>query len=330
MPNTKPEPFDPSVYLHSPADLGNLHLEHYHKIKANPGIKFQIPSLDRYCIPLRPGDLITVIGRPGHGKSSLLARQAKVTANDIAMRGAQLSECVIYISWEQHAEELEAYFEADSDYTVSDYAWGRVSVEQVEQKSMHRAKLPLWMIGHSGKNVARQTIPLTLSVVFQAIESMAHTFEKSPKPILMCFDYAQLIPDEGRHRNRYEEVAAAIRATKHLALRIGCPALIGVQARREVDDRQIPIPGMNDGYESSGLEHVPDKIFGIWRPYKTHRNEESVQIAPGVNVPVKPETFIMRMSKQRLEDGERTFVLHFSMSELRLADLEIDRTELDF
>ena len=320
--------FDPSIYIHSPADLANMHIDHYRFLLEHPGIPFNVPCIDQYVIPQRPGDLTVVCGRPGSGKSSLLARQAKRTAQDIAARGAQLDECVLYVSWEQHAEELEAYFEADDQYSVSDYAWGRVDLETVQRKANKRGNLPLWMVGHSRKNVALQSKPLTLSVVFQAIESMVHTFKKAPRPVLLCFDYAQLIPYErGGFKNRYEQVKAAIVETKQLALRVGCPVMVAAQARREVDSYDVPVPGMNDGQESSGLEQVPDKFFGIWRPWKTHRDDPTVKIA-GHEIPNSPELFVLRMAKQRLEDGERTWILSFDMAELKLAEMELDRQEL--
>jgi replicative DNA helicase len=304
-----------------------MHLEHYKYLKEHPGIKFGVPSVDRYVLPQRPGDMTVICGRPGHGKSSLLARQAKRTAQDIAARGAQYEECVMYVSWEQHAEELEAYFQADDAYTVSDYAWGRVDLADVQAKADRRAALPLWMVGHSRRNVSGQTQPMTLGVVFQAIESMAHTFREAPKPALLCFDYAQLIPYERGHKNRYEQVKAAIVATKQLALRVGCPVLIAAQAGRQVDSYRYPIPGQNDGQESSGLEQAPDKFFGIWRPWKTHRTEAEIELPGGHVVPNSPELFILRMSKQRNADGERTWVLSFDMAELRLAEMEIRREE---
>ena len=319
MPQAK---FDPGIYVHSPADLGKMHLDHYQFIQDNPGIQWGVPCLDEMVIPQRPGDLTIICGRPGSGKSSLLARQAKITAREIAARGAQYDECVIYVSWEQHAEEIEAYFAADDHYSVSDYAWGRVSIEEVQRKAIRRAGLPLWVIGHSSAHVVRQTQPLTLSLVFKAIESMAHTYKKAPRPVLLCFDYAQLIPDERRHQNRYEEVKAAIRSTKHLALRMGCPVMVAAQASRDVDHHSPPIPGMNDAQESSGIEQVCDKFFGIWRPWRTHEHHTSVAITKEVSIPVEIDTFVLKMNKQRMDDGDKTFVLSFNPAELRLAEME--------
>jgi len=326
MPSPK---FDPSVYLHSPAELAKMHIEQYQWMLDNPGIPFDIPCVDQYVIPQRPGDMTIICGRPGSGKTSLLARQAKRTAQRIKERGKQFEECVVYVSWEEHAEDLEAYFEADGQYTVSDYAWGKMDIAIVKRKVISRAMLPLWVVGHSAKNVRKQTKPLTLPVVFEAIEGLARNYSSSPRPVLLCFDYAQLIPYERGYKNRYEQVKAAINATKQLALRVGCPVIVAAQAGRDVDNYRLPIPAMNDAQESSGIEQVCDKFFGIWRPWKTHRNEPMIDVV-GHQVPNSPELFVLRMNKQRKADGERTWILSFDMAELRLAEMELSRQELEY
>lgn len=325
----KAETFDPLIYLHSPADLARMHVEHYEGILADPGIAFGVPCIDKYVLPMRAGDMTIICGRPGSGKTTLLARQAKHTAQAIQARGAQFEECVVYVSWEQHAEELEAYFEADSEYTVSDYAWGRMPLERVQKRIHGRALLPLWMIGHSQKSVSKQTKPLTLPVVFEAIESLAHSFASQPRPVLLCMDYAQLIPWERGYKNRYEQVKAAIVATKQLALRVGCPVIVAAQAGRQVDGYRWPIPGMTDAQESSGIEQACDKFFGIWRPWCTNRNDKTVDVV-GHEMPNSPDLFVLSMRKQRKEDGERTWILHFDMAELSLAEMELERRELEY
>ena len=322
--------FDSSVYLHSPAQLARMHVDHYQFILDHPGIQFGVPCIDQYVIPARPGEMAIVCGRPGSGKTTLLARQAKWAAQNILDRGKEQEECVLYVSWEQHAEDLEAYFQADSTYSKTDYAWGRLPMEQVKRKVMGRARFPLWMIGYSQRNVAAQSEPMTLSVVFEAIENLASGFSSSPRPILLCFDYAQLIPWERGYKDRYQQVKAAINATKQLALRVGCPVMVAAQAGRQVDGYSPPIPTMQDAQESSGIEQVCDTFFGIWRPWKTHRDYPSVQITPEINVKNSPELFILRMNKQRKDDGERTWILHFDMGEMNLVEMEVNRAELEF
>jgi len=316
------QPFDPSVYVHSPAELARMHVQHAEFIQKHPGIAWGVEAIDKHVIPQRPGNMTILCGRPGAGKSSLLSRQAKHAAMDIAARSAQEQECVIYVTWEQTAEELEAYFEADESYTVTDYAWGRVSLDDVRRKAIKRAGLPLWVIGHSDRNVAKQVRSMSLDVVFQAIESMDRTYQSSPRPVLLCFDYAQLIPMDRSYHNRYEQVKAAIVDTKQLALRVGCPVMVAAQARREVDTYQHKIPQLRDAQESSGIEQHCDKFFGLWRPWTTEMHHSSFDLA-GKQIPVEPSTLILQMCKQRNDNGSRTWVLHFSPSELRLAEMEL-------
>ena len=319
------KPFDPSIYVHSPADLGAMHVENYKRILKYPGVQWGIPLVDKYVIPMRPGDLVVISGRPGSGKTSLLARQAKLVAQDIAKRGADETECVMYVSWEQHAEEIEAYFQADATYTHTDYSWGRVAIKDVERKARERARLPLWIIGHSRRHIRKQTQPLTLDIVFRAIESMVQNYEQSPKPTLLCFDYAQVIPP-GRDEQRYRQVKEIIRSSKDLSLRTGCPILMGAQASRDVDRYDIPIPRLNDNQESSGIEQVPDKVFGIWRPWKTEEHH-SQRTLWGTTYEITPDLFFLKMNKQRGDDGDKIFPLKFDMAELAIAEIDLHSQE---
>jgi replicative DNA helicase len=318
--------FDPAIYVHSPADLGSMYVRHYEYILETPGITWGIDIVDKKVIPMRPGDVTVICGRPGHGKTSLMARQAKRTASEIAERGAQIDECVIYVSWEEHAEGLEAYFQSDAQVTHTDYAWGRVDIADVRRKAYKRASFPLWMIGYSAENRIKQTKPLTLDMVFQAIESMVYTYEQSPRPVLLCIDYAQIIPPDFRYQNRYQQVKDAIERTKQLSLQIGCPIIMGAQASREVDTYKYPIPTKRDAQESSGIEQVVDKFFGIWRPWLTMDHYSNFQFG-GHTLTVTPELFILAMRKQRKDDGSHYFITHFDMAELSLAELELNSQE---
>jgi replicative DNA helicase len=325
--NKAPEKFDPAIYVHSPGDMGVMYKEHYQFLLDNPGIQWGLPCLDEIILPARPGDLVIICGRPGSGKTSLMARQAKRTAQEIALKGKQKEQCVMYVSWEQHAEQLETYFAADDQHTTSDFSWCRIPIEEIERKARSRAGLPLWMIGYSRKHILKQTRSLTLDLVLEAIESMVYTFKDAPKPALICFDYAQLIP-ASRHRESYRlELKDVIQAVKHLGLRIGCPVIVAAQAGRQVDGYSLPIPGMADAAEGSSIEKHCDLFLGISRPWKWATHYEPVPNLGTHSIFCTPDLFLLKMSKQRGEDGDRTFVLKFSMAELELAGMELAQEE---
>lgn len=314
-----------SKLVHSPADLGCMHVDHAKTILADPGIQWGIPGVDKVVIPQRPGNMTVICGRPGHGKSTLLARQAKLTAASLEPGSGQ---CVVYVTWEQTAEELEAFFASNQEYTSTDYAWGRVPIESIQARARMRADLPLWVIGHSLKHAGTKMPQMTPEVVYHAIESMATDFSKPFKPRLLCLDYMQLIPVTGRHSSKVERINDAVIQAKHLAMRVGCPVMIAVQAARAVDDRKIKIPQERDAQWCSAIEQTTDKFFGVWRPFKTEKANKPIEFQ-GRNVEITPDLFVLQMSKQRFDEGRHTWLCSFSPAELKLVELELDVEELD-
>ena len=82
-------------FVQSPGDLAQSYVRWAEQLQTNPGITYGC-VLDKHLIPLHPGDLMAVVARPGHGKSSWMAYMAKKTAKDIVKRGTQNSECVVH------------------------------------------------------------------------------------------------------------------------------------------------------------------------------------------------------------------------------------------
>ena len=120
---------------------------------------------------------------------------------------------------------------------------------------------------------------------------------------------------------------------KEIAQRVGCPAAVAVQARREVDSRDVKIPGLWDAQWSSAIEQTADKFFSLWRPWLTesHTNEMGQQASVTIDDKVYPVTknlLIMSMLKQRFEDGRYTWGLHFDPRYLKLCEIEHDVTEV--
>jgi len=313
------EAADYTTLIHTPSQLAAEYVAWAEHIQSTPGVKFNVPAIDKAVIPMRPGDLVSIIGRPGHGKTCLLAYFAREQARQIEASGNAEREAVVYVTWEQSAEELEAFFQTEGGYSVSDIAWGRVDLDIVRKQAIRRAKVPIWVIGHGIGRAGKSTPRMTPEVVLGAIETMEA--QHNVKPALLLFDYMQLIPVE-RARDRIQQVSEVPPLIKELALRVGAPAIVGVQARRDVDDRTIKIPGLRDAQWASSIEQTSDKAFGLWRPWQSEPPGCPPIRLDGREYIVNEKLLVIQMLKQRGDVGRRTWAMFFDPAYLKLAELE--------
>ncbi len=305
--------------VHTPAELAVEHVAWAEHIKSDPGVTFGIQAIDKIVLPMRGGDLVSIIARPTMGKTSLMATFAREHARKLqALGAAGKDRAVVYVTWEQSAEELEAFFQADGKTTISDIAWGRVSIDALQAKAVKRAGVPIWVIGHGIGRAGKPTPRMTPDVVLGAIETMKIDFGITPS--LMLFDYMQLIP-VANAKDRMQQVTEVPIRIKELALRIGAPAIVGVQAGRHVDERDIKLPEMRDAQWSSAIEQTSDKIFGLWRPAQTERIGQTISIGDEAHT-VQENLLIIRLLKQRGEQGRHTWAMYFNPASLRLAEME--------
>jgi len=306
--------------VNTPAELAAHFSQWYDGVQGTTGITWGIPAVDKAVIPMRPGDLVGLIARPGHGKSSLLAYLARTEAKLIMARDAVSKEVVVYVTWESSAEEIETFFMSDGTFSATDVAWGRVPKETIMKRLVKRAGFPVWTIGHSIARAGQPAPRMTLPAVLGAIETMEQDF--GVKPVLLLFDYLQLIPVE-HAANRVEQVLEAPPRIKELALRIGAPAVCGIQAAREVDLLRVKIPQKHHCQWGSSIEQAADKLFGLWRPFLTEEQGAApLEVAPGKFAPITENLLIMQMVKQRMDSWRHTWGLHFAPQYLRLEEME--------
>lgn len=308
--------------VHTPADLAIEYLDWARYIQENEGIKFGINSVDRVVTPMRPGQLVSIIARPGHGKTSIMAALARYHARNLQRTNAT-GQAIIYVTWEQSAEELEAFFHADGLYSATDIAWGKADLEIIKGQSVKRGALPIWIIGHGIGRIGKKVPIMTPEAVLGAIETMQADY--NVKPALMLFDYMQLVPVP-HFRDRVQRVTEVPILIKQLALRIGCPAIVGVQASRDVDGKKEKLPELASAQWASSIEQTSDKVFSSWRPILTE-DVPYIELADGMRYENNSNLFILRLLKQRGGIGRYTWALHFDMATLKLAELELQKCE---
>ena len=306
-------------FLHSPSQASQSYVHWAERLANEPGISYGC-VLDKYLIPLHPGDLMAVVARPGHGKSSWMAYMARREALDIVKRGKQDQEAVVYITWEQPVEEVEAFFQAGDMYTSTDMAWGRVPLDIIKKRSIKRVNLPVWTIGASLRHANIQKPTMTVDMVYQAISSMYDEYKI--RPTLVCLDYLQIVP--AAKGERRDQVTEATYNAKRLAMQIGAPIVAGVQAGRRVDDYQKPIPTMSDAQWSSAIEQTADKQISVWRPAKTHDAEKNPTISVGgTEYQNDEDLFVIKLLKQRFERGFGVWAVRFKPQTLEINDYTV-------
>ena len=312
--------------IHTPADLAVEFIDYAEMLRTSPGVQWGVPSMDRVIIPMHPGDVVGIIARPGHGKSTLSAYLARHTAKKLS-ENKRDDRAVVYVTFEQSVEEIEAMFQVDeaSGLSVTDIAWGKADIEDLRRRSVKRLSLPVAMIGKS-QSRRKRTPRMTVENVYNALRTFEDDYKV--KPELIVLDYIQIIPVEGA-RDRTTQVGEAITASKELALDCGCPVVIAVQAKADVDKYDLKIPSAGDTQWASAIGQVCDKEIGMWRPVLTEPENAVLDIGDNKQIKVTQNLMIARLSKQRMASAGHTFVLNFAPEYVRLADMELRYADLN-
>jgi replicative DNA helicase len=273
---------DPLDIIFSPAQVartGTAYIEE-RVSNRNEGIPFGVPKVDADFLPLLPGELLTLIARPSHGKTSHMIRWARhrarhLQANQITNR------VVVYLTHEQHVEELHALVAAaETGVPVDMMARGTLDdaqIELVRDYGVRRPALPLWLVGHSQERRKRRPrIDLTsVEASLRKIENWDNDGTRRDLKIDMLFvDYLQRIPMEGNPESKTISIDNNLNHLKDIGLEFACPVVVGVQAKRDVDSYQVQIPEMGDGAWSASIEQVSDKVLACVRPSRYKKDGE--------------------------------------------------------
>jgi len=286
--------------IFSPSEAAALAIQALEDLKQNRGVglKTGIKPLDDVLLPLRPAELIVVLGYTSWYKSGFMnwllkAGVAQCLTNDI----------VIKVTWEDAVEEdTIKWIASDARIPVSKLIRGEADFDAVMKSYKARIETPLWTIGHSNQissseNKSRPR--LTMTDVLAAVDFIRYGItDQKLRPRLIVLDYLQRIrPDATDGQTRREQMMEAVNKAKDLAIQIGCPVVLGVQARREVLDRDYKLPKLDDGQETSNIEQASDKVISLWYPIKT---EEEGTFIKQDNIHVNENILILGVMKQKL------------------------------
>jgi len=294
-----------------------------------------LTAVDKVLNPMLRDRLITVLGRPANAKSFFADYLLASTIDKIMKTGKQNEQVVILISAEVSVEvtALKWMVRYSKNVSLEKVLRGECSkndLEEVETASYRVLGLPLIIIGHSSersKENKRVRPMLSPDVIDKALEYIFNEY-KNPitggviEPQLIVTDYLQLL-HKPPNFNGPERVffSDCMRWAKDVALWGGCPHVINVQAKREVDDREIKIPQLSDGMETAAIEQFSDIVFSVHMP-KTY-NIQLMRAFSSWNLPetvVTDDMIYLALLKQKDGRANRCWIYHADFDTLGLIE----------
>ncbi len=207
---------------YTPASAGKVTLEEIDRRQSLTPLTFGTPKLDGSLVPMTAGDLVSVVARPGMGKTLFLVH----LTNHLQKQGAN----VAYITYET---------------SVTEFTCLRLGIKL---EDVGRGKIPRQSI----KDKIAKSIFDRVTVFGQADGELAPTLDEVIKWLgkdrydVVLVDYLQRIRGS-YHQDRHHQVSENAERLKDLALKMGMPVVMAVQARRDVDDYSgLKFPGLND------------------------------------------------------------------------------------
>lgn len=241
------------------------------------GMPLYIPSLEfnsktnEGFMPVMPGETISVIARPGHFKTGFMLRWARKRAKHLRQQAALGNETaaksvVVFVTLEQKVEELRLFqMAADNKISMSDVASGQITDWQPTINGLRKLHpVPLWFVGRSMERRKHKT-QMTDGNIYTALDEIEKWQDDQQVQVIdsIFVDYLQKFRPTGEFVEYY---SGLMNTLSNWSSDFMSRLVVGVQAKREVDRRDVQIPMMDDGQWSSTIEQFSDGVISLVRP----------------------------------------------------------------
>ena len=258
------------------SNAGESYIE-WRKQNEGGGMPLYIPSLefdpakDNGFLPVMPGELISVIARPGHWKTGFNLRWARKRAQYLKEQADAGNETaaksvVVYVTLEQKVEELRMFqVAAENKISMSEVASGRITDYTPITNGLRQLyDIPLWFIGRS-MDRRKYKAQMDDKTVYAALDEVEKWQDDTQTQIIdsVFIDYLQKFRPTG---NFVEYYSGLMNTLANWSGDFMTRMVVGVQAKREVDQRAVQIPLMDDGQWSSTIEQFSDGVLSLVRP----------------------------------------------------------------
>jgi len=268
-----------SPLVFTPLEASNASEDYiaWRKSNIGAGMPLYIPRMEfdseknKGFMPVNPGELISVIARPGHLKTGFMLRWARERAKDLMKQADAGNETakksvVVYVTMEQKVEELRMFqVAAENKISMSEVASGAIKDWQPVTNGLRKLYTsPLWFIGRSMSR-RKQRAQMDEQSVYAALDEIEKWQDSEQVQVIdsVFIDYLQKFRPTGDFVQYYGNLMNTLATwSGDFMTRM----VVGVQAKREVDQRKTQIPMMDDGQWSSTIEQFSDGVLSLVRP----------------------------------------------------------------
>lgn len=193
-----------------------------------------------------PGEMIVVGARPSHGKTAL--------ALTFAEHAVGLGHPTGIFSLEMGRHQLlNRMFSSGAGVAAQRFRDGKFSDEDWSRIYAHCQRMKQMPLRIYDKPARKPS----------DIRAACRRWRQDGGLDIVFIDYAQLIPPDGHHQNREQEIAAISRSVKLMAEDLAVPVVLLAQVNREVAKRKSPKLVESDLRESGAIEQDADIILLI-------------------------------------------------------------------
>jgi replicative DNA helicase len=215
-------------------------------------IKFGLPELDNIAGGMTRKEITVIGGRPGHGKTTLIA-------NLVSSLLEQDYKVMLFNREMSNTEMIKKFIVMESDtitYTdlrIADISEGRMELIEMMSDDMKE----------KFKNLIMYDDVRTLDDAMREIQR--------EKPDVILDDYIQLIGTSVKKERRFE-IEHILTEYKWICKKENCTAILVSQLNREIEKRIEPRPKMSDFSESGAIEQTAESALFVF--YGFNFNDE--------------------------------------------------------
>jgi replicative DNA helicase len=230
-----------------------------------PGWPTGIPDLDEVIFGLKPGELITIAGASGMGKTTMATNIIEVVGSGwVHPNGrAESGKIVLVVSREMGETQIALrHFASQGDISLTSLQRGTMNDAEWTGLTAAVSKLSDMKVFYDLDSLTPGEIALKARQIKRKHGELG----------MIVVDHVGLLKSDQKRRARYEEISDITWALKNMAREMNIPVIQLAQISRDVKNRSDKRPILTDLADSSSIEKDSDIVIGMYRDDYYHKD----------------------------------------------------------